>query len=67
MTRFGAGRSHGTVTSMVSAVSGESTPGAIVWLVTAFLDAVFGFLLGLVLMPVVNTLLVPVGILFPEK
>jgi hypothetical protein len=58
---------YNTITSIVSAVSGESTPGALVWLVTAFLDAVFGFLLGLVLMPVVNMLLVPVGILFPEK
>ena len=58
---------YDTITSIVSAVSGESTPGAIVWLVIAFLDAVFGFLLGLVLMPVVNMLLVPVGILFPEK
>jgi predicted DNA repair protein MutK len=58
---------YDTITSIVSAVSAESIPGAIVWLVTAFLDAVFGFLLGLVLMPVVNMLLVPVGILFPEK
>jgi predicted DNA repair protein MutK len=48
---------YDTITSIVSAVSAESTPGAIVWLVTAFLDAVFGFLLGLVLMPVVNMLL----------
>ena len=59
--------SHDTIASIVSAVSGESTPGAIIWLVTAFLDAVFGFLLGLILMPIVNAVLVPVGILFPEK
>jgi predicted DNA repair protein MutK len=58
---------YDTTTSIVSAVSGESTPRAIVWLVTAFLEAFFGFALGLVLVPVVNVLLVPVGILFPEK
>jgi uncharacterized protein len=56
-----------TIASIVAAVSGESTPGAIIWLVTAFLDAVFGFLLGLVLMPIINAVLVPIGILFPEK
>jgi hypothetical protein len=33
----------------------------------AFLDAVFGFLLGSILIPVVNVLLVPIGVLFPEK
>ena len=58
---------YDSIASIVSAVSGESSPGAIVWLVTALFDAVFGFLLGLVLMPVVNVLLVPVGVLFPEK
>jgi predicted DNA repair protein MutK len=58
---------YDSIALIVSAVSGESTPGAIVWLVTALFDAVFGFLLGLVLMPVVNVLLVPVGVLFPEK
>ena len=58
---------HDSITLIASAVSGESTPSAIVWLVTALLDAVFGLLLGLVLMPIVNMLLVPVGVLFPEK
>jgi predicted DNA repair protein MutK len=58
---------YDTITLIASAVSGESTPAAIVWLVTALLDAVFGLLLGLVLMPIVNVLLVPVGVLFPEK
>jgi predicted DNA repair protein MutK len=58
---------YDSIALIVSAVSGESTPGAIVWLVTALFDAVFGFLLGLVLMPAVNVLLVPVGVLFPER
>jgi uncharacterized protein len=58
---------YDTVTMIASIVSGESTPRALVWLATAFLDAVFGLLLGLVLMPVVNVLFVPIRILFPEK
>jgi predicted DNA repair protein MutK len=58
---------YDNIALIVSSVSGESTPGAIVWLVTALFDAVFGFLLGLMLIPVVNVLLVPVGVLFPEK
>ena len=53
--------------SIASAVTGEGAPAAITWLVTAFLDAVFGFLLGSILIPVVNVLLVPIGVLFPEK
>ena len=36
-------------------------------LITAFLDAGVGLALGLVLMPVVGALLVPIGALFPEK
>jgi predicted DNA repair protein MutK len=40
---------------------------AVSWLVMAFLDAGFGFLLGSILIPVVNVLLVPIGVLFPEK
>jgi len=54
-------------TSITSAVTGEGASAAVSWLVTAFLDAVFGFLLGSILIPVVNVLLVPIGVLFPEK
>ena len=54
-------------TSIASAVTGEGASGAVSWLVMAFLDAVFGFLLGSILIPVVNVLLVPIGVLFPEK
>ena len=53
--------------SLALVVTGESAPAAVSWLVTAFLDAVFGFLLGSILIPVVNVLLVPIGVLFPEK
>ncbi len=55
------------ITSIASAVAGDGASAAIIWLVTAFLDAVFGFLLGSILIPVVNALLVPIGFLFPEK
>ena len=47
--------------------SGEGASATVSWIATAFLDAVFGFLLGSILMPVVNVLLVPIGVLFPEK
>ena len=55
------------ITSNASAVTGEGPSAAISWLVTAFFDAVFGFLLGSILIPVVNALLVPIRVLFPEK
>jgi predicted DNA repair protein MutK len=58
---------HDVIMGIASAVTGDGASAAISWLVTAVLDAVFGFLLGSILMPVVNVLLVPVGILFPEK
>ena len=54
-------------TSIASTVTGEAASAAVSWLVTAFLDAVFGFLLGSILIPVVNVLFVPIGVLFPEK
>ena len=57
---------HELTTSIASAVTGEGA-SAVSWLVTPFLDAVFGFLLGSILIPVVNVLLVPIGVLFPEK
>ena len=38
------------------------------WLVTATLDGVLGFLLGLALIPVVNKALAPaLSVFFPEK
>jgi hypothetical protein len=35
--------------------------------VTASAHAIFGFLLGTILIPVVTVLLMPIGVLFPEK
>lgn len=58
---------HELITSIASAVTGEGAPAAISWLAVAFLDAVFGFLLGSVLIPIVHVLLAPIGVLFPEK
>ena len=55
------------ITGVASAVTGEGTSAAVSWAVTAFLDAVFGFALGSILIPVVHALLVPIGVLFPEK
>jgi predicted DNA repair protein MutK len=56
------------LTSIIgTAVAGEGASAAVSWLVMAFLDAVFGFLLGSILIPFVNVLLVPIGVLFPEK
>jgi predicted DNA repair protein MutK len=55
------------ITAIASAVTGEGASPVVSWLVTAFLDLVFGFLLGSLLIPVVNALLVPIGVLFPEK
>ena len=51
----------------VAWIAGDGASGAIPWLITAFLDAVLGFVLGSVLIPVVSLLLKPISVLFPEK
>ena len=56
-----------TIKSIAYAVSGGGAWGAINWVVTAFLDAVVGLVLGMLLIPAVHALLVPIGALFPEK
>ena len=48
-------------------MTGEGASAALSWLVMAFLDAVFGFLLGSILIPVVHVLLFPIDILCPKK
>jgi len=58
---------YDTIRSIAHAVSNDGESGTIAWLVTAFLDAVAGFGLGLLLIPLVNALLVPITALFPEK
>ena len=53
--------------TLATAVTGEGASAAVSWLVTAFLDAVFGFLLGSILILVVSVLRVPIGVLSPEN
>ena len=58
---------YDTIKAIAELGSGRATSGIEVWLITAFCDAVVGFLLGLLLMPIVNVLLKPFDLLFPEK
>jgi predicted DNA repair protein MutK len=56
-----------TIAAFAGALSGNGAYGLISWAVTATCDAIVGFVLGTVLMPVVKALLVPIAALFPEK
>ena len=56
-----------TIKGLAAAVPGAEASGAVAWLATALLDAVAGFVLGSLLMPLIWVLLVPFGALFPEK
>ena len=58
---------HDVIGAAVAWIAGDGASGAIPWLITAFLDAVLGFVLGSVLIPVVSLLLKPISVLFPEK
>ena len=58
---------YDTIKAIADAGSGSAASSLVVWLITAFCDAVVGFLLGLFLMPIVNILLKPFDRLFPEK
>ncbi|MBU2582924.1 MAG: DUF808 domain-containing protein [Alphaproteobacteria bacterium] len=48
-------------------LSGNGTSGSLDWIVTATCDAIIGFVLGTILMPVVKAILMPFETLFPEK
>ncbi len=48
-------------------VSGNGAVGWSAWLVTVLLDAIVGFVLGTLLIPLVERLIVPIGAIFPEK
>lgn len=48
-------------------IAGGADYGAVHWLATAFLDAVIGLIIGLLLIPIVDALLAPFNWLFPEK
>ena len=58
---------YDTIHIIADAGSGRAGAGPLVWLITAFCDAVVGFVLGLFLMPIVSVLLKPFSLLFPEK
>lgn len=58
---------YDTIIAIADAGSGSAASGPVVWLITAFCDAVVGFLLGLFLIPIINILLKPFDLLFPEK
>ncbi len=58
---------YNTITAIADAGSGSATSDAVGWLITAFCDAMVGLVLGLFLMPIVNVLLKPLALLFPEK
>ncbi|GJL66827.1 MAG: hypothetical protein NPIRA05_17980 [Nitrospirales bacterium] len=57
---------YDTIKAIAESGSNSAASGPVVWLITAFGDAVVGFLLGLFLMPIVNLLLKPFAFLFPE-
>lgn len=56
-----------TIKSIAYAASTNGASGAVTWFVTALLDAAVGLVLGLLLIPVVEAVLVPYTALFPEK
>lgn len=56
-----------TIKSIAYSASGGGASGAVNWIVTALLDAVIGIVIGLLLIPIVQSLLVPITALFPEK
>jgi uncharacterized protein len=58
---------HEATTQIVTALIGTDAGGAITWTMTATVHALFGFILGSILIPVVTVLLKPIGVLFPEK
>jgi predicted DNA repair protein MutK len=56
-----------SIKALAYAVAGGGTSETMVGLFTALLDAVVGLALGTLVMPIVGALLVPIGVLFPEK
>lgn len=56
-----------TIKSLAYALSSDGASPTLQWIATAFVDGVIGLAIGLLLMPVINTILVPIKSLFPEK
>ncbi len=55
-----------TIKQTAKTIAGEDAPG-LTWLVTALIDAVIGIVVGSILIPIVEAVLVPIEALFPEK
>ncbi len=58
---------YDNIKAVANLLSGNGAYGVASWLIDASLHAAFGFVLGSILMPVVEALLVPIGAIFPEK
>jgi predicted DNA repair protein MutK len=58
---------YATIEAFAGSLSGNDASGSLAWLVTATCDAIIGLVLGILLMPAVKVLLVPIAALFPEK
>ena len=56
-----------TIKSMGYVTSGGGAYGFVQWLTVAALDATVGLVIGLLLLPLVESLLVRFTVLFPEK
>lgn len=56
-----------TIKSIAKTLSNDGTSPSLQWIITATIDAILGFCLGMILMPFVNTVLAPIERLFPEK
>lgn len=58
---------YNSIKALADLVSGNGAVTGGAWLVTALLDAIVGFVLGTLLIPLVERMIVPIGVIFPEK
>ena len=58
---------YDSIKSVADLISGNGAVGWSAWLLTVLLDAIVGFVLGTLLIPLVERLIVPIGAIFPEK
>lgn len=56
-----------SIKALAYSMSGNGASPSLAWLITATCDAIIGFILGSLVMPLVKALLVPIEALFPEK
>jgi predicted DNA repair protein MutK len=58
---------YNSIKALADLVSGNAAVTGGAWLVTALLDAIVGFVLGTLLIPLVERVILPIGVIFPEK